>query len=106
MKFKKYMPILLLFVVLFFLYKNKKNNEHFASTSNGTLLQLRSKGYQDNSLTTNHSYYDASRGIKFRSYPRNGSGGNPMNNVHVGYPGHGFYPLNYNAVNHTEAAWL
>jgi len=105
MKFKKFMPIFLIIVVFYFIYKNKKDKEYFASTSNGTLLQLRSRGYQDNSLTVGHSYYDASRGLKFRSYPRNGYGGQPMNNTHVGYPG-GIYPLNYNMVNHKESAWL
>ena len=104
MKFKKFMPIFLIIVVFFFIYKNKKDTENFASTSNGTLLQLRAKGNQDSVLTSNHSFYDASRGYRFRSYPRNDYNSNQVMNTHVLFPG-GYFPLNKYAVTVPENSW-
>ena len=100
MKFKPSF-ILVCIVILFLVLRCMKQKEHFASTSGGTLLQLRAKGFQDDTLTTNHNYFDFSRGYRRRGYPRNAPG-NYRLNTHVGYPGHNFYPLNYNVVNSKE----
>lgn len=86
--------LIILIVIILFKYKIIEN---FSSTSNGTLLQLKSKDYQDNNLTNNHNYYDSNRGYRYRSYPRNNKSENIMN-THVIYPG-GYFPLSKHNVN-------
>ena len=44
------MITILLFILILFLIFNR-NREHFATTSPGTLIQLRAKGIQDQHLT-------------------------------------------------------